>query len=149
PARPQLGYGFGPYRPSGSLYQSDNNNVQPRVGFSWSLGSTRKTVIRGGGGVFVSPHPLYAGIDNERQASPEVPFRSTTSRSTNIAGGISYPIPPSQFIPTLNRLIGAKILSSNIASSDAIATNYPDPYSMQWMLGVEHEFGFGVVFTAN
>jgi outer membrane receptor protein involved in Fe transport len=149
PARPQLGYGFGPYRPGNSLYHGDFNNFQPRLGFAWSLGSTRKTVIRGGAGFFASPHPLYAGIDNDRQSSAEVPFRSTTSRSTNVAGAIAYPIPPAQFIPTLNRLISERILSANIASSDAIATNYPDPYSAQWMVGVEHEFGFGVVATAN
>ena len=149
PARPQLGYGFGPYRPADSLYNGDFNNFQPRVGFAWSLGSARKTVIRGGGGFFVSPHPMYAGIDNDRQSSVQVPFRSTTSRSTNVAGGLTYPIPPAQFIPTLNKLISGGILSANIASSDAIATNYPNPYSAQWMMGVEHEFGFGVVATAN
>jgi hypothetical protein len=92
---------------------------------------------------------MYAGIDNDRQSSGEVPFRSTTSRSTNLAGGISYPIPPAQFIPTLNRLISDGILSSSIASSDAIATNFPNPYSMQWTIGVEHEFGFGVVLTTS
>ncbi|HLJ17891.1 MAG TPA: TonB-dependent receptor [Bryobacteraceae bacterium] len=149
PTRPQLGYGFGPYRPASSPFNGDFNNVQPRVGFAWSLGSTRKTVIRGGAGVFVSPRPMYAGIDNDRQSSAEVPFRSTTSRSTNLAAGLGYPIPPAQFIPTLNKLISDRILSSNIASADAIATNFPDPYSMQWMIGVEHELGFETVLTAS
>jgi hypothetical protein len=149
PARPQLGYGFGPYQPANSPFNGDFNNIQPRVGFAWSLGSARKTVIRGGAGVFVSPRPMYSGIDNDRQSSAKVPFRSTTSRSTNLAAGLGYPIPPPQFIPTLNTLISDGILSSNIASADAIATNFPDPYSMQWMMGVERELGFGTVFTAN
>lgn len=148
-ARPQLGYGFGPYRPADSPFHGDFNNFQPRVGFAWSLGSDKKTVIRGGAGFFVSPRPMYAGIDNDRQSSSEVPFRSTTSRATNLAAGLGYPIPPAQFIPTLNKLIGSGILSSNIASADAIATNFPDPYSIQWMIGVERELGFGTVVTAN
>jgi len=149
PTQPQLGYGFGPYRPADSPYHGDFNDFQPRVGFAWSLGSARNTVIRGGAGIYVSPHPIYAGIDNDSQSSAEVPFRSTTSRSTNSAAGIGYPITPAQFIPTLNGLISDGFLSANIASADAIATNYPDPYSIQWMVGVEHEFGFGIAATAN
>ena len=149
PTQPQLGYGFGPYRPPNSPFYGDFNNVQPRVGFAWTLGSKRNTVVRGGTGLFVCPRPIYSGIDNDRQESAEIPFRSTTNRSVNLEAGIGYPIPESQFIPTLNTLISDGILSANIASSDAVATNFPNPYSIQWMMGVEQELGFGTAFTLS
>ena len=149
PSRPQLGYGYGPYRPPSSIFDADRNNVQPRVGFAWSLGSNRKTVIRGGFGVFVGPRPMYAGITPLMAAGPNIPFRSTTNRNTNLASGLGYPIVREQFIPALQNLVTGGFLSSQIASFSPVATNNPDPYSMQWMLGVEREIGFGIILTAN
>lgn len=149
PSRPQLGYGFGPYRPPSSIFNGDFNNVQPRVGFAWSLGPARKTVIRGGFGVFASPRPMYAGIATEMQSGPNVPFRSTTNRNTNLAAGLGYPILEDQFIPTLQRLVNIGALSSQIASFSPIATDNPDPYSMQWMMGIERDLGFGTTLDVN
>jgi hypothetical protein len=149
PNRPQLGYGYGPYRPPSSIFNGDFNNVQPRVGFAWSLGSKRKTVVRGGFGVFVAPRPLFAGIAPLMAAGPNIPFRSTTNRNTNLAAGLGYPIVRDQFIPTLQNLVSGGFLSSQIASFSPVATNNPDPYSMQWMFGVERELGYGIVLTVN
>jgi hypothetical protein len=148
PSRPQLGYGFGPYRPASSVYNGDFNNVQPRVGFAWTLGSNRKTVIRGGGGVFVSGRPTFAGVVTDMASGPGIPFRSTTSRPINLAAGIGYPITENEFIPTFERMISQGFLSPNVASYSPVATNNPDPYSMQWMLGLERELGFGTVLSA-
>lgn len=142
PSRPYLGYGFGPYRPPSSIYNGDFNNVQPRVGFAWALGSNRNTVVRGGFGVMVGPRPFYAGIATEMQSGPNVPFRSTTNRATNLSAGLAYPILESDFIPTLDNLVNLGFLSPQIASFSPIATNFPDPYSMQWMIGLERDLGF-------
>lgn len=147
PTQPQLGYGFGPYRPPSSIYNADYNNVQPRVGFAWTVGSSGKTVIRGGFGVYVSPHPMHAGVVLQVQAGPSIPFRSTLSRDTVVAAGLGYPLPRSSFIPTLDYLQSAGILSTNIASYNVIPGNYPNPYSMQWMMEVQRELGYGTVLS--
>jgi hypothetical protein len=149
PKRAFLGYGYGPYRPPSSIYDGDFNDIQPRVGFAWSLGPARKTVIRGGFGVFTASRPLFAGIAPLMAAGPNIPFRSTTNRNTNVAANLGYPIVREQFIPTLQNLVSAGFLSSQIASFSPVATNNPDNYSMQWMMGIEHELGLGLVLTAN
>ncbi len=35
-----------------SLFQGDNNNVAPRFGFAWNVGSDGRTVVRGNAGIF-------------------------------------------------------------------------------------------------
>ncbi len=35
-----------------SLFQGDNNNIAPRIGFAWNVDDNAKTVIRGNGGMF-------------------------------------------------------------------------------------------------
>jgi hypothetical protein len=82
-------------------------------------------------------------------SGPNVPFRSTTNRNTNLAANLGYPIVRDQFIPTLKSLVAGGFLSSEIAAFSPVATNNPDPYSMQWMLGVERELPFGLLLSVN
>ncbi|MBC8166979.1 MAG: TonB-dependent receptor, partial [Bryobacteraceae bacterium] len=43
-------------------YKTDYNNFAPRIGFSWSPGSSSGLVVRGGYGIFTTPLPLrYLG----------------------------------------------------------------------------------------
>lgn len=149
PSRPQLGPGFGPYRPPSSLYNADFNNVQPRVGFAWALGSSRKTVVRGGGGIFAGPIPMYAGITTTVTAGPNVPFRSNFNRAQALAGDITYPLPHSDFLSELRSLQSVGVISSNVASNPTINSYYPNPYSVQWMIGVERELGFGTALSVG
>ncbi len=149
PSRPQLGIGFGPYRPSDSIYNADYKGIQPRVGFAWTIGQDRKTVIRGGSGTFVSPRPMFAGPVTEMQASGNVPFRATLSRPQNLAAGLGYPIDRSAFIPTLTALQASGVLSSQIASNTTIDPNYPNPQSIQWMLAIERELGRGMALSVS
>ena len=52
-----------------SLFQGDNNNVAPRVGFAWSVGSDAKTVIRGNTGIFYDTLESSA-INRESNTGP-------------------------------------------------------------------------------
>lgn len=149
PARPYLGPGFGDYLPPSSIYNGDHNNFQPRAGFSWTLGADRKTVIRGGSGIFVCPTSLYNATRTEMQAGPNIPFRIVFSRSQLLAANVTYPLPVDQLIPSLRAMQSGGILSSNLASYTVQAQNNPDPYTIQWMFDVERELGWGTSLSVG
>jgi outer membrane receptor protein involved in Fe transport len=52
-----------------SLFQGDNNNVAPRVGFAWSVGGNSSTVIRGNSGIFYDTLESSA-INRESNTGP-------------------------------------------------------------------------------
>jgi hypothetical protein len=52
-----------------SLFQGDNNNVAPRVGFAWNVGQDAKTVIRGNAGIFYDTLESSA-INRESNTGP-------------------------------------------------------------------------------
>jgi outer membrane receptor protein involved in Fe transport len=52
-----------------SLFQGDNNNIAPRVGFAWSVGGNSSTVIRGNSGIFYDTLESSA-INRESNTGP-------------------------------------------------------------------------------
>lgn len=131
-----LGGGYGSYRSADSLYNADFNNIQPRVGFSWALGQHHNTVVRGGAGVFVGPHPIYGGPIDEVQNSASVPFRITLTGAQAANSGLAYPLLRADFTKALGTLQDEGVISKEVVNT-SISSNFPNPYSMQWMFGVE------------
>jgi outer membrane receptor protein involved in Fe transport len=52
-----------------SLFQGDNNNVAPRVGFAWNVGGSTQTVVRGNTGIFYDTLESSA-INRESNTGP-------------------------------------------------------------------------------
>jgi len=52
-----------------SLFQGDNNNVAPRIGFAWNVGGTTRTVVRGNTGIFYDTLESSA-INRESNTGP-------------------------------------------------------------------------------
>jgi outer membrane receptor protein involved in Fe transport len=134
----------------------DKNNFAPRVGFAWSphfwksfLGEDA-TVIRGG--FSIAYDPAFYNILLNVQGS--APFSAAFALPSNLlpATNSSVPVP-------LGGLTGDVIRSNSIASGvlplgklnplflaqTVVAPDFRAPYSEQFSLGVQHQFGRNTV----
>lgn len=120
----KLGEGFS------SLNKPDRNNFAPRLGVAYTL--NRKTVIRGGGGVFYgSPRGSEFG---SFQLSP--PFVIDTTLTSNALVpdlvGRLFPVP-------VVRTASGQIASSPNTNVFALDPNFSTNYTYQWNVSVQRE----------
>lgn len=125
-------WGTGALRPADRLYDADYNNISPRVGFAWTLDA--RSVVRGGAGVFINPHPLYGGPVDLVQNSADEQFSISLTRLDGLAYGFRFPMTAHDVESVLQG-------PSALWASRSIAGDFPNPYSTQWMLGYERELG--------
>ncbi len=128
-------FGTGPYLPGDAIWNPDKNNFAPRLGFAYTLDKAAKTVLRGGAGMFYSPIPLFAGPVDLVRDDINTPFRVNVSRTDVLASGNVFRWPVSndtvrQYVQGRPALIG----------DTAVNTDFPNPFSYQWTLGIQHEF---------
>jgi hypothetical protein len=139
-AQTALGPGFGDFRPADQMYNASWLNFGPRLGFSWAVGADRKTVVRGGAGIFFNPHPIFGGpIEVSAPTAPTVPNRLTLSRAQALALGLNYPVNTSALLARL-------VSTGTPIAGTAISANFPNPYSIQWTLGIQRQIWANMVF---
>ncbi|MBM3752858.1 MAG: TonB-dependent receptor [Acidobacteria bacterium] len=125
-------FGFGPLRPADSIYDADVLNFSPRFGFAYTADQASKTVVRGGFGVFMNPHPLFGSVTGLVRNAVDEPGRFIFVRSDIDRLGLRYPITNAN---TLQYVRGANAPWSG----GSVNTNFPNPYSLQWNLGIQRE----------
>src|ERR1043165_3944892 len=120
---------------SRSLRNGGNwNDWGPRVGFAYSLGSDRRTVLRGGYGIFYNATNLVYTFS----MSGNPPF---TDRDSFLSSTITPQLTLANAFPT-----GLGIPS---LSFSAVDPNFKDAYSQNWNFGVQRDLGFGTVLSAS
>jgi len=137
-------WGFGPLLPPNATYNPDWNNVAPRIGFAYMLDPAGKTVLRGGYGLFTSPHSIFAAGINIEQDSALIPARAILSSSQAAVLGLNYPI--------ITSSVRSQIESGALQlpwTANALSQNFPDPFSMQYTLDIERQFGNTFVISAG
>jgi hypothetical protein len=140
---PSLGYGFGPFRPANSMYDATYKNVQPRIGFAWAPTNEQKTVVRGGFGMFSVNHAIYGGPVDTYGLPPGQPLNFTVNKAQAKSVSLNYPVDGSysDYVAQLTALQNAGSLGTNIAFEN-VAGYFPDPYSIQYFIGVEEAMPF-------
>ena len=135
----QFIYATQSFGPAGqSAYSSSRTDFAPRVGFSWDVFGKGKTVVHGYGGLFYMPmQPAPNTLADNMPANATI---SDTFFNLTIFGGtvpsISYPTPNPPLLPSNQSVY-------------IFPTNPKDPYSTNWLFGIQQEIAKDTVLTVN
>ena len=145
---------------SNRLYQPDNHNFGPRVGFAYNPKMfSNRLVLRGGFGVFYNRLPEQV-FDNIRQNPPFTAAISDccgTSTAPNDNGLVQYTLgaskSPSSFPANPNWAVGIDprtggLLGSGVQIYGAFQ-NTPTPYVEEWSFGYEYNLGANWIWDTN
>jgi carboxypeptidase family protein/TonB-dependent receptor-like protein len=132
-------FGIGPYTDPDNIYDANWFDFSPRFGFAWSLNP--KTVIRGGAGKFTSAHNHFGGPVELIQNAIDEPNRVVFSRAEAQAFNIRY--------PTTNEAVLPLVKGTGLISGTVISQDFPQPYSLQWTLGVSRQITNDLVFEST
>jgi Carboxypeptidase regulatory-like domain len=148
----------------------DTNNFGPRFGFAWSPGSDRKTVVRGGGGIYFQPLFSAAGfvakvLGKDQQitsifisADPGITPISPSSLCGAAIGPEGQPsfcffqqlvgaglltFPPSTEIPenAWQTLLGLTRATSRNKVVQRVDEGVVNPYNIQSSFGIDRQLG--------
>ncbi|HYE23845.1 MAG TPA: TonB-dependent receptor [Clostridia bacterium] len=124
------------------LYEPDRNNFAPRVGFSWDMFGTGKTVLRGGAGLFYNPLLTGAALSlagNYQQNFNLGLFDLFFGRTCTPAVAVTFPMPATPPVCT----------PEAPANVNALDRNIRDTYSGHWSFGIQQEFFSNTVVEIN
>lgn len=148
---------------------TDNNNIAPRVAFSWSPDSNRRTVVRGGYGIFYSPTYFQVdfivnalgAVNGYRQiAQVFVPLTGLPGNPGLTSAAVFQKLLSQSVIGCNNPALEACIQQQNLSQFGIVITHsgpvpplsvlfsasprFSNPYAQQASFGVERQLGSAV-----
>ena len=132
-----------------NIWESDKNNIQPRVGFAYKLDD--KTVVRGGAGVYYAPFVI--GNINQVGFSQSTSVATTTNNGltfeTREGSGASVTVNPFKF-GVAEPVGDSRGLLTNVGrDEDVRPVERENARAVRFMLGFQRELPAGIMFEAN
>src|SRR5262245_7850540 len=126
-------------------WKADTNNIQPRLGFTYSI--NQKTVVRGGAGLYVAPFQISGvpGIGNPINQfgySRNTPAVTSRDNGLTFVGNLTNPVPTGALLPPIGASQGLSTnLGGNVSATNAptIFEDRENPQVWRFTLGVQRE----------
>jgi hypothetical protein len=119
-------------------YNAPKADFAPRLGFSYDPFGTGKTVIHGYGGLFYMP--MYLSFNLSSNIPALASYNQNVLQALGFFGPptfpIAYPAPPPPLVAGTQNVF-------------AFPQNPKDPYSTNWLFGVQQEVARNTVLTVN
>jgi hypothetical protein len=114
--------------------RTDRNNVSPRLGFAWSPSASRRTVVRGGGGLFFDRVPLRALANALLSANNTTDVANLRQNSIILA-------PTQAGAPVFPAILTAAVPSVTLPNLTTMNPAMQNAYSRQASVEVEQRIG--------
>ncbi len=122
--------------PSQAAYNAPAGDFAPRIGFAWDPTGSGKTVVHGYGGMFYMPMQFGFGLTSNIPA--------LASYNVNVFQAIFASPPFSIAYPSPNPPLQAGTQNVSI-----FPRNPHDPYSINWLFGIQRQLAPGTILTVN
>ena len=148
---PILGPGYGPI--INKWYDPDYTSIQPRIGLAYNIGGKGKTVIRAGFSKMAMGPTFFSTVKEDINFAGKnggiLPFNVTLNGTQTAASGLRYPFNSFNYVSQYNTIQTAGIISANSTVQAVINPHWPNPYSLQWMVGIQQALPWGTTLEVD